>query len=289
MDEVQSSPPVPVPPKTSALVLSYNDAAGLRRCLSALEASTARAEMEIIVMDNGSSDGSGSMDAEYPDATFLRLPRNFGAAKALNIGMRTAVGEYIFFLTPDIEVAPDTVAKLAAELDTNADAAAVCPLGAKIWRLPDTRTLKQVWRDPSMLQAVTPPVDGGPVTVEYAGRDSLMARKFFIRGLNYIDERYGDFGVDLEVAFQIRRAQRRIMLVPDARIERHPGHPLPAASIVMADRANAVSTFLSKHAGMLAGMLFQVGAALGALMRFQFGVAFAIASGSKIDGSQSGV
>ena len=94
--EETSSQSSPTPPKISALILSYNDAAGLRRCLSALEASSARPQMEIIVMDSGSTDGSATLDSEFPQAKFLRLERNFGATRALNIAARTAVGEYLF-------------------------------------------------------------------------------------------------------------------------------------------------------------------------------------------------
>lgn len=241
-------------------------------------------------MDNGSTDGSPALDMDFPNATFMRLPRNFGATKALNIGVRTGVGEYVFFLSPEMEVAPDTVAKLAAALDADPDAVAVCPRGADIWRLPDIARLKRMWRDPDTLERVTPSSEADAVPVEYAGRSALMARKFFVRGINYIDERYGDFGGDLELAYQIRRSQKKTLLIPAAAVTRHPGPPYPPAAqtILAADRANGVATFLGKHAGFLAGLLFQAGAVLGSLVRLQLGLMAAIAGGSKIDGSQSG-
>src|SRR5580704_3763809 len=90
----------PSAPKVTALISSYNNAAALRRCIAALERSTSRDIMEIVVVDKGSQDESPRLDAEFPDATFLRLPRNFGNTKALNIGMRTGVGELVFFLSP---------------------------------------------------------------------------------------------------------------------------------------------------------------------------------------------
>src|SRR6516225_7308026 len=117
----------PGPPRVSAVVLSYNTAASLRRCLSALEASSIREQMEIIVVDAASQDESPRLDAEFPNVAFQRMPRNFGATKALNIGARTALGDQIFFVAPEVEVERDTVAKLAAKLETDNDAAAVCP------------------------------------------------------------------------------------------------------------------------------------------------------------------
>jgi GT2 family glycosyltransferase len=295
--EDSQSPSQPIPPKISVIVISYNNAAGLRRCLTALEASQARAEMEIIVMDNGSQDGSGTMDADFPNVTFMRLPRNFGATKVLNIGTRTAVGDNLFFLTPEVEVSPETVSQLAAVLDANQDAMAVCPTlvdsggnpAGDLWLLPDPATLKGTWRNPDALPHWSAPLTGDPAPVEYAGRIALMARKFFVRGLNFLDERYGDFGPDLELAFQIRRSGKKTLVVPAARAVRYPAPPLhqSAKTIILADRANGVAVFLSKHYGFMAGLLFQIGAALSALFKFQFGLFMTIASGSKIDGSQS--
>src|SRR5579884_1989867 len=109
---------VQAPPRISAIVLSYNTAASLRRCLAALDRSVPRETLEILVADNGSQDESPTLDTEFPNTTFLRMPRNFGASKALNIAMRTAIGDYMFFVAPEIEVQPDTVAALAAVLDT---------------------------------------------------------------------------------------------------------------------------------------------------------------------------
>src|SRR5438876_9600980 len=90
-------------PKVTALIFSYDNAPGLRRCLAALENSNDRQLIEILVVDCGSHDESPGMDSEFPNVTMLRLPRYFGRTKALNIGTRTAAGEVLFFLTPEVE------------------------------------------------------------------------------------------------------------------------------------------------------------------------------------------
>ena len=118
----------PKPPKVSALVVSYNRKALLRRALEALERSEARGTIEIVVVDNGSTDGSQQLESEFPRARFIRIPRNFGLTKALNLGVRGSEGEYVLFLHEDTEVYPETARLLAGLLDSQADAAAVCPL-----------------------------------------------------------------------------------------------------------------------------------------------------------------
>src|SRR5947209_14906981 len=77
-------------PRVTALVVSRNCAEDLRRCLAGLESTVPRNMLEILVVDNGSRDESATMDSEFPSAQFLRMPKNFGITKALNIGLRTA-------------------------------------------------------------------------------------------------------------------------------------------------------------------------------------------------------
>src|SRR5579863_2709655 len=104
---IQAEEPAPAP-KVTALIFSYDSAPALRRCLAALEGSKDREAIEILVVDCGSHDESPQLDTEFSGVTILRLPRYFGRTKALNIGTRTAAGEYLFFLTPQVEVMPDT-------------------------------------------------------------------------------------------------------------------------------------------------------------------------------------
>jgi GT2 family glycosyltransferase len=110
------------------VVVSRNRAALLRRCLDSLEQSEARPTLQVIVVDNGSSDGSAQLATAFPAAQFVPLPKNFGLTKALNIGWRAADAAYVFFLHDDTEVEPPTIARLADVLDANPETAAVCPL-----------------------------------------------------------------------------------------------------------------------------------------------------------------
>src|ERR1700730_5555803 len=122
--EVEEAPA----PKVTALIFSYDSAPALRRCLAALESSKDRALLEILMVDCGSHDESPQLDAEFSNVTILRLPRYFGRTKALNIGTRTAAGEYLFFLTPQVEVLPTTIPALLSRLEPDPDTVAACPL-----------------------------------------------------------------------------------------------------------------------------------------------------------------
>ena len=293
-------------PKITALILSYNSAPALRRCLAALEGSQGREQLEIIVVDCGSVDESPALDHEFPGVTILRLERNFGATKALNIGMRTAAADYVLFLAPEVVVEPNTVQALVARLDADESAGAVCPLlvdeagrpQTEFSRLPSPAGMGLLWRDPESLPHVTVDPTAEAVPVEYPGRAALAARKYFIKAINWFDDRYGEFGGDLELAYQLWRSRKKILVVPSIRATLMEGAPLAldtaALATLRADRAHGVSVFLAKHFGWFAGLLFKVKAifyTLGQLVTFQepgfqFRLLTALLSGQKIDGSQ---
>lgn len=273
----------PVVTQVSVLIVSHNCIEPLRRCLTALEASFGRETMEILVMDNGSRDGSAAIDAEFPHITPLRMPRNFGWTKAMNIGMRTAVGEFLLFVDPNVEVRKDTVRKLAARLQQDADTPAVCPMlvdeagspVAMVRSLPSPSN-----REPS---ATVP--SAGEQAIDFPGMRAMMIRKRVIAGMNFIDEIYGQFWGDAEICYQVRRAGKKILMLPDALAVWHEPESEMDSTAYQADRILGASNFIGKHYGFKAGLKIRGAGALKALVTLQLGVFLNLMSGQKVDGS----
>jgi GT2 family glycosyltransferase len=267
------------PPRVSVVVVSRNRAAMFRRCLESIEASDARATLQVIAVDNGSTDGSAEIGDDFPNVQFIRLPKNFGLTKALNLGWRAADAEYVFFLHDDTEVEPATIGILADALDKNADAAAVCPLlvdaqgqpTPQLGSLPPTG----VWR---------PAASGAPLAVEFPRGAALMLRVYFIKAIRQIDERYGQFGSDADLAAEIRRASRKILLISAARV-RHEGRSCYSA-VERADFLSSRAVFFGKYHGFGAGIKARIAAVLGPLASFRLGELKYTINGQKIDGTQ---
>jgi len=280
-------PPVP---KVTALIFSYDSAPALRRCLAAIEGSNDRASIEILVVDCGSHDESPQVDSEFEGVTILRLPRYFGRTKALNIGTRTAAGEYLFFLTPQVEVLPTTIPALVARLESDSEAMAVAPLlvnteahqAAEFFHLPTPETGLE-------LRPVVIDKTAQAFALEYATFQALLVRKYFVKGINYLDERYGEFWSDAELCYQIRRASRKTLALPQVTALFTPISPFSASSetILNADRVHGAAVYFGKHYGFLSGLLFRIKATLGALFTLRLSLFMALVSGTKIDGSQS--
>ena len=262
-------------------MVSHQRVEMLRRCLAAIDRSEGRPGLQVIVIDNGSTDGSPRLDAEFANVQWVRLPKNFGLTKAWNIGWRAADAPYVLFLHDDTEVEPPAILRLIEVLDTNPEAAAVCPLliGADGSPAPQLGILPPggEWRPAA-------PTGDDLVPVEYPRGAALMVRVFNLKAIRKIDERYGQFGADADLAAQIRRASRRILLVPAARA-RHRGGDRYSA-LERADLEQGKAVFLGKYQGSGAGFRARMGAIFGALLGARFGELKHELSGQKIDGTQ---
>ncbi len=279
--EHQSPEPEKQTPRVTVVVVSHNRQGMLRTCLETLEKSEGRDKLQIVVVDNGSLDGAAQLDADFPDLQWIRLPKNFGLTKAMNLGWRAADAEYVFFLHDDTEIPPDAVMRLADVLDANPDAAAVCPLlvdregrpAPQFGNLPPDGK----WRPAN-------PTSDALVTVEYPRAAALMARVFYIKATRQIDERFGQFGGDADLAAQFRRAAKKVLLVPGVRVF-HLGAGVYDA-MQKADLLLAHATFVAKYKGFMSGVAARLAAIFGPLAGFRFAEFRYTLSGQKIDGAQ---
>ncbi len=285
-------------PRTSVLLVTHNCERALRRSLAAIASSQPADSFEILVVDCGSQDGSGRIDEEFPAVTVLRLPRHFGRTKARNIGTRTAKGDFLFLLDPEVEVARDTLALLAERLSADESSVAVAPLlldpaGKPIARggaIPELAGLAGAWVEQRSWESALPEFtpSGEAIAVECPHPAAVLLRTQALRGMNYFDERYGEFGSDLDFAAQARKASRRILVLPSVTVTFHgslTGTPLPG--IHLADFGNGLAAYAAKHFGWAAGLRLKAGMALRALARFDLGLLSLLLSGQKIDGSQA--
>ncbi len=100
----------------SVIIPNFNGMAYLDGVLSGLECQTVR-NFEVILVDNGSSDGSCAFVASsYPWVHMIELPENFGFCKAVNEGIKASRAPYVLLLNNDIEVTPDFIEEMLAAI-----------------------------------------------------------------------------------------------------------------------------------------------------------------------------
>lgn len=275
-----TSPPSPPPPGVpiAAVIVSRNQREALERCLAAL---TTRPEsIRCVVVDLHSTDGSLEAEDAFPMVQFIKLPKHFGATKALNLGIRAVSSDFVLLMTSPVEISAEDVLHLAGALQASPQLGAVSPIciAAADEPVPQVSDLPTPANpDPPLRRArpgETVPCSAGP----------LMVRAFLLTSLQKIDERYGDFGSHAEICAQVRRNGKSVQIHPEARALAFPR--VESGSLVQADRQLGAAAFLGKHHGFIAGLIARIKFMLSALFRFQAGTLRYLLIGQKIDGTQ---
>jgi GT2 family glycosyltransferase len=225
----------------TVIIVTYNSARHIRDCLESLSTRNAGTSVEIIVLDNGSSDGTCDLvAAAFPRVRLERLGRNAGFGGACNEGARAARGRYLFFLNPDTRLESDAVGILAAALDARpapafCSATLVDDSGQPTKSFGDFPRLRtQIRRSATRTLVLTVPflargrrgmagggarASGlGTFPVRFASGAALMVRKALFEDLDGFDERFFMYGEEAELQFRAARAGVRRLVSREARI-----------------------------------------------------------------------
>lgn len=222
----------------SIVILNYNTVELTRKCLETVFASELGAyTMEVIVCDNGSTDGSVEMiTKEFPQVVFINNKNNLGFAAGNNPGIKRAQGRYVLLLNTDTEVPPKTLATMITFMDKNPGVgASTCKL-----LLPDGtmdpachRGFPTPWvafTYMSKLEKLFPKTRlFGEYHQGYKGFDTIhevdcivgaffLVRREVVRQVGLLDEEFFMYGEDIDWAYRIRKAGWKIMFNPTVTI-----------------------------------------------------------------------
>jgi glycosyltransferase involved in cell wall biosynthesis len=217
----------------SVVIPTYNRHAVLVECLAALDRQDLdRSRYEIIVVDDGSTDGTRATLAARAGIEFVAQERNAGPAAARNRGVQAARGTYILFLGDDTIASPSLLAQHLAAHD-EAPGEHIAVLGHARWAprhevTPLMRYLTEgasVYRQFAYDRIVDPDdVPGG----HFYTCNLSISRAFLLRhGLFDEDFRYA-YGEDTELAYRLERHGLRIVYRPALVVDHV--HPTPYAS-----------------------------------------------------------
>ncbi len=153
------------PPLVSIVIVNWNTADLVARCLASIRRHV-DLRYELIVVDNASSDDSVErIRAEAPDGRLIEMDRNVGYARANNRALEEAVGRYLFLLNPDTEVRAGAIEDLIAYLENEPK---VGIAGPTLWNpdgthQPSTAALPSLWTEflrQTMLWVLVPGLAG---------------------------------------------------------------------------------------------------------------------------------
>jgi GT2 family glycosyltransferase len=216
--------------KTSVVIVTWNSASDIQDCLDSIPSSDS---LEVIVVDNYSTDSTTAILRTYPGIKFIRNSSNRGYAHANNQGIREASGEYVLLLNPDTRLLSGSLDLLIDFLDRTPEAGAVAPRliypdgrtqysirsfptpSTVLWEvlglarlLPRHRRIgkwRMMWFDYDILSEVEQPM-----------ASCLLIRRSILEELHGLDEVLPIFFNDVDLSYRMRRAGWKTWYLPAA-------------------------------------------------------------------------
>jgi GT2 family glycosyltransferase len=205
----------------AVVIPNWNGAALLPACLQALRAQT-HADREVVVVENGSSDGSLDVLARFPEVRVLRFGRNRGFGAATNAGIRATASRYVATLNNDAVPAPGWLAALVAAADAD-PAVGMCAsqmvLAARPAQLDSCGiALDRVGIAWDLLGGQPVGADAGLVEPFGACAGAALYRRRLLDDVGLFDERFFAYLEDVDLAWRARAHGWRCRYVPAARV-----------------------------------------------------------------------
>lgn len=244
----------------SAVIVNYNAGQLLRECVSSLLACPL--EIEIIIVDNASSDGSlDTLDAS-PQVTIIRNSINLGFSAGCNVGLKAASADHVLFLNPDCSFSPGTISQLLDYLQTHEKVGMVggllvYPDGTE--QAGGRRAVPTPWRTLVRTLGLTrfsdrwprlfedfhlhkQPLPAEPLEVEAISGACMLVKREALEQVGMWDEGYFLHCEDLDYCMRFRREGWKIAFVPNARIVHEQG---------TCSRSRPIFVEWHKHKGMV--------------------------------------
>lgn len=229
--------------KATIVIPNYNGIAYLKKCMASLKADCADDPAHIIVVDNGSTDGSVRwMEEAHPDAELIALPENTGFSGAVNCGIRSAKTPYVILLNNDTEVRPGFVKALveAIEADDRLFSVSAKMLDMKNENLVDSAGDFYCALGWAFARGKGKPADRyeKPASVFSACAGAAIYRRSAFDRIGYFDELHFAYLEDVDIGWRARIYGYRNAFEPKACV-------LHAGSAASGSRYNAFKVRLS--------------------------------------------
>jgi GT2 family glycosyltransferase len=238
----------------SIIIVSFNACADLERCLESLRAAPPAVAHEIIVVDNGSSDGSVVVARRFPGVRVIEAGANLGFARANNIGIRESSGVDLLLLNSDTVTPVGSLDRLLAELDRDPSVAVVGPrlvdgdghaelsFGRMIGPLNELRQ-KRLARSAAVEQLTR-----RRQYPDWVSGACLLVRRADAAAVGGLDERFFMYTEDVDFCAAIRAMGRRILFTPDAEVVHLRGRSAASAPAATRDHyRRSRMAFYEKH------------------------------------------
>jgi GT2 family glycosyltransferase len=235
--------------KVAIIIPNYSTKELLQNCIKSIYKETKNTSFEIIVIDNGSIDGSCDLVIkEFLSVILIKNKENFGFTKACNKGITIAKGKYILLLNTDTIIIENAIDKLVNFANANKTAGIfgpklINPNGSyqqSFLHFP--RSILRNKRKNKFCDKIQ--------LVDWIRGTCLLIRKEVFETLFCLDEYFYTYGEDIDLCYRAKKNGWDIMFYPEARVVhlwRKTGEKVWGLACI--PKANYESTikFLKKH------------------------------------------
>ncbi|MFA5339469.1 MAG: glycosyltransferase family 2 protein [Candidatus Omnitrophota bacterium] len=264
----------------SISIISYNVKDYLDKCLTSIFKEKKDLILEIIVVDNNSSDGSIAMVREkFPDVKPIGNKENLGFAKANNIAIKQSCGRYILILNPDTIVLPGSMQLLVDFLDKNSRVGAV---GPKILNEDSSIQLECARNFPTplidffILSSLYKRFPKSKIFGKYLmsywdhndGREvpllsgaCMLLRRSALEEVGLFDENFFMYTEDTDLCYRVKKAGWKVWYLPEAEIIHFGGRSseqIPYKKEMVMHARETMEAFYLKHYGMWAVVMHRL-------------------------------
>lgn len=248
----------------AVVVVNFNAGEHLLRCLASVSERSGGAELEVVVVDNDSTDGSARAAAEaFPSVTVIETGRNRGFAAGVNVGIAATTAPFVLVLNPDAEIWEGTLeafAKLAAERPR---AGAIGPLireaDGSIYPSPRVHPtigvavghafLAPLWRgNPwSARYWMTDWDRSTEREVEWISGSAFLVRREALDGVGLLDERFFLYAEEVDLFRRMREAGWTVLFTPELEVLHEGGVSTGRSRRMHLIQSRSVYLYFEKH------------------------------------------
>lgn len=224
----------------AVIVVSTNEAQWLRACLSSVFEHRGTCSLDVVVADNGSTDGTAELvTEEFPEARVVSCV-NRGFAHANNRGVETTDARYVLFLNPDTEIRAGTFEALVRHLDEHPDVG----LAGVIQLTPEGDVYPTVRYFPNALRAFGQALGSERlpfraqmlcerdldldrytqvIECDWTSGSFMLARREALDSAGFMDERFFIYSEEPDLCLRMKRAGWKVCHLPAMTIVHHAG------------------------------------------------------------------
>jgi len=265
----------------SIVIVNYKVKVLLKECLTSILESTQNLNYEIIVVDNGSNDGSVEIiKRDFPEVVLLDVTENIGFVKGNNRAFKISRGHCILMLNPDTRIVHNRLHDMLRHFERRPD---IGVIGCKML-YPDNTLQQSCYDFPSLREIFGMYFLGSTVLtglrkmdydreqeVDFVRGAFLAVRRSCLEKIGLLDEQIFMFGEETDLCCRVKENGWKVIYSPETVIVHHKSKSIEQMSDNMyVQRIRSLLYYFSKHYGFMRTLCLRLIIVTGIGLRFLF-------------------